>query len=65
MLPLHAARAIVVLWSAHSRDSDYVLEEAEYGKRKEILFPAFIEPVEFPYGFSRIQTVNLVGWHIH
>ncbi|MDP1934528.1 MAG: toll/interleukin-1 receptor domain-containing protein, partial [Nitrosomonas sp.] len=29
---LHAARAVVVLWSAASRDSDFVLEEAEYGK---------------------------------
>ena len=59
---LHAARAVVVLWSATSRDSDFVLEEAEYGKRKEILFPAFIERVEFPYGFGRIQTADLIGW---
>lgn len=59
---MHAARAIVVLWSAQSRDSDFVLEEAEYGKRKDILFPAFIERVEFPYGFGRIQTADLIGW---
>ena len=59
---LHAARAVVVLWSAASRDSDFVLEEAEYGKRKDILFPAFIERVEYPYGFGRIQTADLMGW---
>ncbi len=59
---LQAARAIVVLWSTTSRDSDYVLEEAEYGKRKDCLFPAFIEFVEPPYGFSRIQTADLTGW---
>jgi formylglycine-generating enzyme required for sulfatase activity len=59
---LHSAKAVVVLWSAKSRDSDYVLEEAEYGKRKDILFPALIESVEFPYGFGRIQTADLVGW---
>ncbi|MGH8574585.1 MAG: toll/interleukin-1 receptor domain-containing protein, partial [Gammaproteobacteria bacterium] len=59
---LQAARAVVVLWSARSRDSDFVLEEAEYGRRKEILFPAFIEGVEFPYGFARIQTADLIGW---
>ncbi|TXI28776.1 MAG: TIR domain-containing protein [Nitrosomonas oligotropha] len=59
---LHAARAVVVLWSATSRDSDFVLEEAEYGKRKDILFPAFIERMECPYGFGRIQTANLVDW---
>ncbi|MDP3280168.1 MAG: SUMF1/EgtB/PvdO family nonheme iron enzyme [Nitrosomonas sp.] len=59
---LHAARAVVVLWSAASRDSDFVLEEAEYAKRKDILFPAFIERVEYPYGFGRIQTADLMGW---
>lgn len=60
---LHAARAVVVLWSAASRDSDFVLEEAEYGKRKDILFPAFIERVECPYGFGRIQAADLMGWN--
>ncbi len=60
---LHAAKAVVALWSARSRDSDYVLEEAEYGKRHHILFPAFIEAVDFPYGFSRIQTADMVGWN--
>jgi formylglycine-generating enzyme required for sulfatase activity len=59
---LHAAKAVVVLWSATSRDSDFVLEEAECGKRKDILFPAFIERVECPYGFGRIQTADLVDW---
>jgi formylglycine-generating enzyme required for sulfatase activity len=59
---LHTAKAVVVLWSATSRDSDFVLEEAEYGKRKNILFPAFIEAVEYPYGFGRIQTADLAGW---
>lgn len=60
---LHAARAVVVLWSGTSRDSDFVLEEAEYAKRKNILFPAFIERVECPYGFGRIQTADLVEWN--
>ncbi|MDO9469198.1 MAG: SUMF1/EgtB/PvdO family nonheme iron enzyme [Nitrosomonas sp.] len=60
---LHAARAVVVLWSAASRDSDFVLEEAEYGKCKDILFPAFIERVECPYEFGRIQTADLIEWN--
>lgn len=60
---LHAARAVVVLWSVTSRDSDFVLEEAEYAKRKDILFPAFIERMECPYGFGRIQTADLVEWN--
>jgi len=59
---LLAAKAVVALWSATSRESDFVLEEADYGKRKEILFPAFIERVDYPYGFRRIQTADLIGW---
>jgi hypothetical protein len=45
---LRGASAVVALWSEKSCESDFVLEEAEYGKRKEILFPAFIERVEAP-----------------
>lgn len=59
---LHTAKAVVALWSAKSCDSDYVLEEAEYGKSQSILFPALIEQVECPYGFRRIQTADLTGW---
>ncbi len=59
---LRAAKAVVVLWSEKSCESDYVLDEAEHGKRKDILFPAFIESVEYPYGFGRIQAANLIDW---
>ena len=52
----------MVLWSEHSRDSDYVLEEAEHGKEKKNLFPALIESVRPPYGFGRIQAANLIDW---
>ena len=65
---LYAAKAVIALWSAKSCDSDFVLEEAEYAKRKELLFPAFIEQVEYPYGFGRIQSADLIGWtgeHAH
>lgn len=59
---MHAALAVVVLLSAKSGDSDYLLQEAEYGKREDILLPAFIEDVAFPSRFGRIQTENLIGW---
>ncbi len=38
------------------------MEEAEYGKRNKKLFPALIERVDYPYGFSRIQTADMMGW---
>ena len=59
---LAAAKSVVALWSAQSRTSEYVLEEAEYGKRNNKLFPALIERVGYPYGFSRIQTADMIGW---
>lgn len=59
---LASARAIVALWSASSRQSEFVLEEAEFGRRKGNLFPVLIEPVEIPYGFGRIEAADLSGW---
>lgn len=50
-------------YSAASRDSDSVLEEAEYGKHKNILFPAFIEVVKYSCGFGCMQTADLIGWN--
>jgi len=44
---LAAAKSVVTLWSAQSRTSEYVLEEAECGKRNNKLFPALIERVDF------------------
>ena len=59
---LHAAKAVVALWSAQSRKSENVLDEAEHGKKMNKLFPAWIEKVEPPYGFGRIQTADLIAW---
>jgi TIR domain-containing protein len=59
---LHAARVVVALWSTRSRESDFVLEEADFGRKRGNLFPAWIERVEVPYGFGRVQTADLVGW---
>ena len=57
----HAARAVVVLWSAVSRDSDFVLEEAEMANARTSSFRFSSRRVEYPYGFGRIQTADLVG----
>ena len=59
---LQCTRAVVVLWSASSCESDYVIDEARYGKQKDILFPAFIEQVDYPYGFGGMQAADLLGW---
>jgi len=57
-----AASCIVVLWSKHSADSDWVLEEAEEGRARGILVPAVVDDVVIPLGFRRIQAAVLAGW---
>jgi len=60
---LDAAKCVVVLWSKESVKSDWVKEEAEEGKRRNILVPVLIDSVTVPLGFRRIQTANLTDWH--
>ena len=58
---LHAARAVIVAWSARSVHSQWVIEEAEAGRQAGRLIPVLIDPVEPPLGFRGIQSANLAG----
>ncbi|MEO0785357.1 MAG: toll/interleukin-1 receptor domain-containing protein, partial [Pseudomonadota bacterium] len=59
---INAARAVLVLWSRHSVDSDWVKEEAEMAKHAGKLIPVFLDAVPPPFGFARIEGANLVDW---
>ena len=59
---MDAAKCIVVLWSKQSIHSNWVLEEADIGKRRGILVPAKIDPVVPPLGFGLIQAADLTDW---
>ena len=59
---LASARCILVLWSTKSVTSDWVKEEAEEGRRRDILIPVFIENTPPPMGFRRIQGADLADW---
>lgn len=59
---LAEARCVLVLWSKQSIASDWVLEEAEEGRQRQILVPVFIEDVPPPLGFRRIQAADLTNW---
>lgn len=59
---LEAARAVVVLWSAHSIASEWVKNEAAVAAERGVLVPALIDSVKLPLEFRRKQTVDLVGW---
>ena len=59
---LEAAKCVVVLWSKQSIDSEWVLEEANFGKLQGILVPAKIDSVAPPLGFGLIQAADLTDW---
>jgi len=59
---LDAAKCIVVLWSKNSVKSDWVIEEALEGMERKILVPTQIDSVKLPFGFRRLQTINLSRW---
>ena len=60
---LEAARCVVVLWSAHSIDSEWVKNEAAVAAERGVLVPALIDGVRLPLEFRRKQTADLVNWH--
>ncbi len=59
---LRAAKAVVVLWCALSRDSEWVLEEATLAKKLGTAIPTMIERIDLPLGFARAQTLDLSDW---
>lgn len=59
---LDEAHCIVVLWSPNSVESDWVLEEAYEGLERNILIPVLISPTRLPFGYRRVQYVELTKW---
>jgi hypothetical protein len=61
---LKAAKAVVVVWSEASVESEWVQIEATQGKRRGILVPLMIDPVEddIPLEFSLIEAADLTDW---
>lgn len=59
---INMAKCVLVMWSEASVASDWVKEEAEIAKNAGKIIPVFLDPVGAPFGFSRIEGANLVGW---
>ncbi|HSB70803.1 MAG TPA: SUMF1/EgtB/PvdO family nonheme iron enzyme [Candidatus Methylomirabilis sp.] len=59
---IRGCRAVVVVWSNHSIDSSWVQEEAEVGKRRNVLVPVLLDQVDPPFGFGSIQAADLTRW---
>jgi hypothetical protein len=59
---LDQAQCVVVAWSDHSINSNWVLEEADEGMEREILVPILLDAVRPPRGFRGIQAADLSDW---
>lgn len=59
---LDASKCVLVIWSANSIESRWVIEEADEGHRRGVFFPVLIDDVSPPLGFRSIQAVRLIQW---
>jgi hypothetical protein len=59
---LESAKSVVVLWSRHSIQSEWVKNEASFAAERGVLVPALIDEVKLPLEFRRKQTADLTGW---
>jgi len=61
-LELDRARCVIVLWSRHSLDSEWVHNEAAEAANRNALVPVRIEDVRPPLEFRRLQTADFLDW---
>ena len=59
---LESADAVVVLWSKHSIESDWVRDEASHGRDRQRLVPLSLDGSAPPLGFRQYQMIDLSGW---
>ena len=60
---LDAADVVIVLWSAHSIESDWVRDEAAQGRDRHRLVPLSLDGSAPPLGFRQYQVIDLSHWH--
>ena len=59
---LDAADVVIVVWSATSVESAWVLDEAGAGRDRKRLVPVQIDATLPPLGFRQLQSVDLSAW---
>ncbi len=59
---LQHAKCVVVIWSKHSIESDWVWGEADSARQRRVLVPAMVGDIEPPIEFRRVGAANLTGW---
>jgi hypothetical protein len=59
---LKAADVAVVIWSKRSKESRFVIDEAERAVSRGVLLPIRIDESELPLGFGTLHTFDLSIW---
>lgn len=59
---LNAAKAVVVLWSPRSIQSNWVRDEAMVGRERDCLIPLSIDGAMPPLGFRQFQSTDMSSW---
>lgn len=59
---LHHADAVVALWSAASTASDWVRDEAGFGRDARKLVAASLDGIAPPIGFRQYHAIDLSAW---
>lgn len=59
---LEASDAVIVVWSKLSIESNWVLDEAMYGRDRRRLIPVSFDGSESPLGFRQFHTIDLSAW---
>ncbi len=56
------ARAVIVAWSRHSVESDWVRAEAAHALESNKLLPIRLDKVVLPLRFIHVHTIDLLDW---
>ncbi len=59
---IESARCVLVVWSIHSVESDWVRAEATEGLRKNILVQILLDVIKPPLLFRQRQALSLIEW---
>jgi hypothetical protein len=59
---LTQAEVAIVVWSARSKQSRYVIDESERALARGVLLPIRIDETDLPLGFGGFQTFDLSSW---
>jgi TolB-like protein/Tfp pilus assembly protein PilF len=60
---LETADVVIVLWSRHSIESDWVKDEAGHGRERHRLVPLSLDGSQPPLGFRQYQVIDVSHWH--